>query len=77
MDIESAKNLLLKTMSEGKWVQRAPDGNSVNVDGQQYDGVMVEALESLYQEGAIVQVPSAGQALTGICFRSADALQSV
>lgn len=73
MDLQVARDLLLKTISDGKWVQRAPDGKSVNVDGQHYaDGVMVDALEALYQEGLVVQVPSAGQAQTGICFKSPE-----
>jgi len=72
VDVETAKTLIQRHVNEGKWIQRASDSKSVTIESRQFDEPeMVEALEMLYQEGFLVQVPSAGQAQTAISFRKA------
>ena len=73
MNLVTAKALILKGANEGLWKQRAADNDSITIGDKQFDQhEMLVALELLYREGYLVQVPSAGQAQTGINFRRAD-----
>ncbi len=73
MNLDEAKALILKRADEGKWIQRAPDNSSITIGDKRFVAPeMIEALELLYQEGLLMQVPSAGQAQTAICFKRAD-----
>lgn len=73
MNVDQAKTLILKAIQESKWVKRAPTNDHVIIDEKTFfEPEMLEALESLREEGLIVQVPSAGQAQTAIAFKAAE-----
>jgi|AGTN01.3.fsa_nt_gi hypothetical protein len=73
MNSEAARALILKGANEGEWIKRAHTNDHITIGDRRYDEPeMLDALELLYREGYMVQVPSAGQAQTAISFKLAE-----
>lgn len=73
MDLKTARAFILKELNDGQWVQRASTNDFITIgDRCFYEPEMLEALELVYREGLAIQVPSSGQAQTGINFRRAE-----
>lgn len=73
MNLDTARALILKGANDGEWIKRAHTNEYITIGEKRFDEPeMLEALELLYREGFIVQVPSAGQAQSAISFKLAN-----
>lgn len=73
MDLKSAKEVILEATAEKNWISRTTDYECIRIDGRDHrEPELLEALEELYRDGILEQVPSSGQALTEIHYKRAE-----
>jgi hypothetical protein len=70
MFVEEARELIVKAIANGEWVERATDYSCVTVSGVRYsEPEIFDALEQLRREGEVLLVPKSGSTL---CYHDVD-----